>query len=215
MTEKGWASSARSPRVAGFPSLGGMNGADDASGAEAGAVTGGELLLLDNDQRIVELLTMFLEEAGYGVRTAASFGEARAALLERAPDLMLSDLDLGTESGRVELPRLAAEGLLPPTLVVSGYLDAQLEEELSLLDGVRGTLPKPFDLPQLLGRVEALLAELAELRAEQEAARAAGVEAGAGEAGEDDGWREVKLWKPEALRETGSEPAASDGGELL
>ena len=72
---------------------------------------------------------------------------------------MLADLDLGAESGRVELARLAEEGLLPPTLVVSGFLDGALSAELETLGGVRGTLPKPFDPGELAARVASCLAE--------------------------------------------------------
>ncbi|MDP6519963.1 MAG: response regulator [Planctomycetota bacterium] len=188
---------------------------EDAREAVPSGECRGDLLLLDNDQRIVGLLAMFMERAGFAVRTAASFAEARLALAERQPDLLLSDLDLGQESGRVELPRLAAEGLLPPTLVVSGYLDAELEEELTALEGVRGTLPKPFDFPQLMGRVEGLLGEL---NREAELAVVAGGgqdsvpgdELGAAsEAAQEDGWMEVVPLEPEALRPWEGTPAVS------
>lgn len=108
-----------------------------------------ELLVLDNDARIVELVALFLQRAGHEVRCATSFREARARIQERRPELLLSDLELGRESGRVELPALWRDGLLPPTLVVSGYIDAELERELSAVPAVVGTLAKPFDFAQL------------------------------------------------------------------
>jgi DNA-binding response OmpR family regulator len=70
---------------------------------------------------------------------------------------MLSDLDLGAERGEEELPKLAAEGLLPPTLVVSGYLDAASEARLLGLPRVAGTLRKPFDMSTLETRIAAAL----------------------------------------------------------
>ena len=86
-----------------------------------------EILIVDNDDRIVELVAWFLKKRGFGVRTAASFTQARERISEGRPDLMLSDVDLGPESALEELPRLDAEGILPPTLVVSGYLDPDIE----------------------------------------------------------------------------------------
>lgn len=113
-----------------------------------------DLLLVDNDARILELLAAFLKRRGHSVRMATSFSEARAAIAVRMPELMLSDLELGRERGDEELPALAREGLLPPTLVVSGYLDRELEAQLATLPGVVGTLAKPFDLAALEARIE-------------------------------------------------------------
>jgi CheY-like chemotaxis protein len=111
------------------------------------------LLIVDNDARIVELTAFFLTHEGHEVETALSYAEARGCIDARRPELMLADLDLGVEHGREELPRLADEGRLPPTLVVSGFLDAELEAELSALPAVCGTLTKPIDLDRLAQRI--------------------------------------------------------------
>ena len=117
-----------------------------------------ELLLVDNDTRITELIAWFLVRRGHNVRSAASFVEARARIDELRPDLMLSDVDLGAESARDELPALAREGRLPPTLVLSGYLDRDLSLRLGAVPGVVGTLAKPFDFAVLEARIDACLA---------------------------------------------------------
>ncbi len=116
-----------------------------------------DLLFVDNDPRLVELYALFLRRRGHQVRTATSFQDARAAIAERRPDLLLSDLELGAERGDEELARLARTGALPPTLVVSGYLDRRLEQELALLPSVVGTLAKPFDLATLEARIAAAI----------------------------------------------------------
>lgn len=121
-----------------------------------------DLLLVDNDPRLVELYALFLGRRGHGVRTATSFAAARRALDERRPDLLLSDLELGAERGDEELAALARDGLLPPTLVVSGYLDPALAAELGRLPSVVGTLAKPFDLATLEARIEEALARTRE-----------------------------------------------------
>jgi DNA-binding response OmpR family regulator len=115
-----------------------------------------DLLVVEDDPRLSQLLVAFLERRGHRVRSAAGFASARAQIVERAPDLLLSDIDLGAESGREALPRLRAEGLLPPTLILSGRVDAELVAELGAIPGVVGLLPKPFEL----ARLEALLEEL-------------------------------------------------------
>ena len=119
-----------------------------------------DLLLVENDPRILELMSFFLQRAGHNVRPAPTFEDARAALRTQPADLMLSDLEMGEESGYRELPRLDAEGLLPPTLVVSGYVDRDAAAVLAQMPGVVGTLAKPFDMKKLVAKVEECLAKL-------------------------------------------------------
>ena len=121
---------------------------------------GAYLLLVENDERLGELLAAFLERRGHRVRRATSFAGARP-LLEggepegRPPALLLSDLELGDEDAREVLPALAAEGLLPPTLVVSGYLDLSVRAELESIPGVVGFVAKPFEFDELLSAIAA------------------------------------------------------------
>lgn len=141
-----------------------------------------DLLLVDNDQRITELVAFFLRRSGHAVRTASSFAAARVEIARARPDLVLSDLDLGEERGLIELPRLAAEGVLPPTLVVSGFLDRSAQIELERLPQVVGVLAKPFDLDVLVARVNDGLVR----------GRAApGGGPGTSDAADDDGWVEL------------------------
>jgi DNA-binding response OmpR family regulator len=137
-----------------------------------------DLLLVDNDPRLASLLAWYLESRGHTVRGVHSFVQARAALAERRPDLLLSDLELGPESAREELPALALEGLLPPTLIVSGYLDPESSAALRAVPGVVGLLAKPFELAVLEARVAECLARARELAT--------------GPAGDDDGWVEIE-----------------------
>jgi len=117
--------------------------------ASARARVVGDLLIIENDARIVELLRWFLERRGHRVRTTETFAQARALLAERKPDLVLSDVELGGESARSLLPELARDGVLPPTLVVSGFVDRDLARELMSIPGVVGVMPKPFEFERL------------------------------------------------------------------
>ena len=122
---------------------------------------GADVLIVDNDERIVELVAWFLRKRGYRVRAASDFSLARRCIAERAPDLMLSDLDLGEQNALDELPAMEAEGCLPPTLVVSGYLDKSARKRLKRVEAVLGTLAKPFDFPVLEARVTECLSRVA------------------------------------------------------
>jgi DNA-binding response OmpR family regulator len=109
----------------------------------------GDLLIVENDARIVELLQWFLRRRGHQVRAVATFAEARQRIAERRPDLLLSDVELGTENARTLLPDLARDGLLPPTLVVSGFVDHELSLELLAIPGVQAVIQKPFEFERL------------------------------------------------------------------
>jgi DNA-binding NtrC family response regulator len=115
------------------------------------------LLVVENDARIVELMCLFLGRRGYEVRSARSLEEARAQLAAQRPALMLSDIELGRSNGREFLPQLSREGLLPRTLVVSGFLDADLADELRCVPEVVGVLAKPFEFDRLQRCIEEAL----------------------------------------------------------
>jgi two-component system OmpR family response regulator len=116
-----------------------------------------DLLLVDNDPRIVELIAWFLTKRGHTVRTAISFAQAREKIREKSPDLMLSDIDLGFEHGRDELPALAREKLLPPTLVVSGFLDRELARLFATMPAIVGVVAKPIGMAELEARIQSCL----------------------------------------------------------
>ena len=117
-----------------------------------------DLLVVDNDARIAELVAWFLQRGGHQPRVVTSYAAAREVLREQDFALMLADLELGVEDGRVELPLLEAVGILPPTLVVSGYLDAEITAALLEISHVLGTVAKPFEPSELLARVDEVLA---------------------------------------------------------
>ena len=115
------------------------------------------LLVVENDARIVELMCLFLGRRGYEVRSARSLEEAREQLTAQRPALMLSDIELGRSNGRDFLPQLSREGLLPRTLVVSGFLDADIADELCCVPEVVGVLAKPFEFDRLQRCIEEAL----------------------------------------------------------
>ena len=166
------------------------------------------ILVVDNDARIVELVAWFLGKRGFEVRTSESFAEAREVLGQARPDLMLSDLDLGMESALEELPRLESEGLLPPTLVVSGFLDADSIGRLESIDAVCGTLSKPFDFTDLEERVVTCLAGI---QREAAAQSPVSLEGGAIETNPG-GWVEIVPARPPG--DASTDASAENGSSL-
>lgn len=110
------------------------------------------IAVVEDDQPIGNLLQEALEKEGYRVLRAWSGTEALYLLDREHPDLVLLDLMLPGLSGEEVLPRL--EGI--PVIVVSAK--AGLDDKVNvLLSGAADYLTKPFEIRELLARVQVQL----------------------------------------------------------
>jgi DNA-binding response OmpR family regulator len=113
------------------------------------------ILLVEDDAAIAFMLKDVLESTGYQVREAATGAAARAALEHVQPDLIILDLVLPDEDGLVlcsVLKNLADV----PILICSGT-QRRRDAFLSLKLGADDFIAKPFDVYDLVARVEVLL----------------------------------------------------------
>jgi two-component system nitrogen regulation response regulator NtrX len=107
------------------------------------------VIVVEDDARTRSSLVAELRDDGLDVAAFASAGEARVEIGPGRPvDLLLLDVRLPGQSG-VELVRaLAAEGLLPPTVMISG--EATISETVEALRlGVFDFVEKPFSRERL------------------------------------------------------------------
>ena len=103
-------------------------------------------ILIVDDHRVTRLgLAEMLTEAGYGVVTAGTFAEARQILRDSPPDLLISDVRLGSFNG---LQLVISGPKRVPAIVITGHADAVLEAEARRSGA--DYLVKPFDPAQLL-----------------------------------------------------------------
>ncbi|HVU24222.1 MAG TPA: response regulator transcription factor [Opitutus sp.] len=113
------------------------------------------MLVIEDEEQIRRLLRLTLEEAGYGVRVAAT---GRAGLDETAravPDAVILDLGLPDLSG-VEVLVQLRERHAVPVLILSVF--GQEGSKVQALDaGADDYLTKPFGDAELLARLRALL----------------------------------------------------------
>ena len=128
-------------------------------GGDVGASSGRPfVLVVDDASEMRSLLRDVLEPSGYEVATAASSAGALAAMSQRVPDLVITDLMMPGMSGislrAVMLRR--AELASVPVIVLSAYWARPGET----LDAV-AVLPKPVNLDRLLDSVELALAQAA------------------------------------------------------
>ena len=112
------------------------------------------IAVIEDDLPIGNLLEEVLTKAGYAVRRAYSGTEALYLLEREKPDLALLDLMLPGLSGEEVLPHLAGV----PVIVLTAKAGVEDKVKL-LLGGAADYLTKPFEIPELLARVQVRLRE--------------------------------------------------------
>ena len=113
----------------------------------------GDVVLVDDDQAFREFLRDTLERAGYTTSDFASAEEARPAIEEHRPAVVVADVHLPGISG-YELCREAKErykGL--PVVLVSGERTEPYDRAAGILLGADDYLVKPVDGGELVARL--------------------------------------------------------------
>ncbi len=123
------------------------------------------LLLVEDEPNIARPVIRALEAQGHQVRHAPDLESARKFFLEAEPDLMLLDVRLPeSEDGGFMLAKEAREaGYKGPILFMTAR-DALADRVMGLDEGGDDYVVKPFDLPELLARVRALLRRVSEVK---------------------------------------------------
>jgi len=114
------------------------------------------VLIADNDRAVSALLTEVLARTGLSVQPVYDGETARLRARDADVAVLVCDLDMPRLSGIEVVESLADLANPPPVVVVSGYLDAGIQQRLSALSFVRGVLPKPFDLLAFAERIRLL-----------------------------------------------------------
>jgi two-component system, OmpR family, response regulator len=119
--------------------------------------TSARLLLIEDEQDMARYLRTGLEEAGYSVTHADQADQALELALAQQWDIMVVDRMLPHEQDGLDIikaVRLAS--VQTPVLVLSAL--ASLDDRVrGLREGGDDYLTKPFALPELLARLEALI----------------------------------------------------------
>lgn len=122
------------------------------------------LLIVDDDERIRDLLRKFLIRHGFLVSVARDAGHARRVLVGLDFDLIVLDVMMPGESG-VELTRTLRESRKTPILLLTAKGETPDRIE-GLEAGADDYLPKPFEPKELLLRINAILRRMPEIEPE-------------------------------------------------
>ena len=114
-----------------------------------------KVLVVDDDAAINDMLVTYLNRNGYDVSSAYSGTEAVLLMKTESFDLVILDLMLPGLSGEQVLEKIK-ESRQTPVIGLSAKDDAKSKIEL-LRNGADDYITKPFDLEELLARMEVVL----------------------------------------------------------
>ena len=112
------------------------------------------ILVVEDEAVIRDLLTMILQQRGYGVRVAAGGHEARRLIAAERPALILSDLHMPEGNGWALLEYCRSQLPDVPVIIFSG---SDFGKYPQIEAWAAGQVAKPFSPEQLLSTVERVL----------------------------------------------------------
>jgi DNA-binding response OmpR family regulator len=114
------------------------------------------LLLVEDDVLVASGIKLGLSDAGYAVDWVGSAERALEVTLSEAFDIAVIDIGLPQMNGLMLTQALRANGHTMPVLILTAR-DALQDRVQGLDKGADDYMVKPFELPELLARLRALL----------------------------------------------------------
>ena len=115
-----------------------------------------QILVVDDDRNIRRLYQAVLEQAGYGVHTAADGMEALAVLDREFIDLVVLDVMMPQMDG-YEFTRTLREGNNDLPILMVSAKQLPKDKKAGFLAGTDDYMTKPIDEEEMLFRIKALL----------------------------------------------------------
>jgi DNA-binding response OmpR family regulator len=114
------------------------------------------VLLVEDDNTLGMTLEMTLSGHGHALSWCRTIASARDSIADSTPDLVILDLGLPDGDGIELCDELRKSGCIAPILMLTarGTLESRLD---GLRVGADDYVAKPFELPELLARIDALL----------------------------------------------------------
>jgi two-component system response regulator MprA len=114
------------------------------------------LLIVEDDARLREVLVRSFHAEGFAARAVGSAGELFAHALGQPPDAFVIDIGLPDADGRDLCQALRARGVDAPVLFLTAR-DALTDRLSGFSAGGDDYVTKPFDIEEVVARLQALL----------------------------------------------------------
>jgi DNA-binding response OmpR family regulator len=119
--------------------------------------TRGEILVVDDEPTIGEVVSRYLERAGYATRVAGDGDRALELHGERAADLIVLDLMLPGVDGLEVMRRIRKDRTRRPAFILLTAKGEESDRVVGLSLGADDYVVKPFSPAELVARVDAVL----------------------------------------------------------
>ena len=127
------------------------------------------VLVVEDDKNIRGLLQMYLEKEGYAVTAAADGGEALVKFRSIKPDLVLLDVMMPVMDGWAVCKEIRSESQTPVIMLTA---KSETDDKIAGLHaGADDYITKPFEMREVLARIEAVLRRTNQLTVEAPARR--------------------------------------------
>jgi two-component system, OmpR family, alkaline phosphatase synthesis response regulator PhoP len=113
------------------------------------------VLVIEDESSIASFVSLYLKNAGYSVRTAATGNDGLAQAASERPDLIVLDLMLPDVDG-IEVCRRVRKDSDVPILMLTAR-DEDVDKIIGLEVGADDYLTKPFNPRELVARVKSIL----------------------------------------------------------
>jgi DNA-binding response OmpR family regulator len=124
--------------------------------------------VVEDEASIASFVSLYLKNAGYSVRTAATGTEALSQVMTNAPNLIVLDLNLPDIDGIEVCRRIRKTADLP--IIMLTARDEDVDKIIGLEVGADDYLTKPFNPRELVARVKSVLRRATPDRKELESA---------------------------------------------
>ena len=115
-----------------------------------------KILLLEDDYNLSETVCEYFEEEGFDVVCVYDGDEALSKIYEQNFDLLLLDVNVPKKSGFEILKEVRASGKTTPAIFITS-LNSMSSLEEGFLSGCDDYIRKPFEIKELLLRVQTLI----------------------------------------------------------
>jgi pilus assembly protein CpaE len=139
-------------------------------------VAGERVLFVDDEEQIRKLLSTWLTRHGYEVTVANDGWEALKAVRTKAPDLVITDVNMPNMNGLELTRRLRADHRTARIPVIMLSARKQADDVLTgYAEGADEYIPKPVEMAVLAAKVEVLIRRFATTRGSTAAKRGGNV----------------------------------------
>ena len=127
------------------------------------------VLVVEDDHNIAELLQMYLEKEGYAVTIAGDGGAGLTKFRAIKPELVLLDVMMPVMDGWAVCRAIRSESQTPVIMLTAkGETD---DKVAGLKSGADDYITKPFEMREVLARIEAVLRRSSGVTAEKKSRR--------------------------------------------